>query len=296
MVKIDEWRSLWRQTTVYCPNPNQLRTLIKELAFNQILIVRQTEAVLPANTPGIVNQGPFDTVLIDLQRSVEELLADMHPRATRYRIRKAEKMIDRIVVRRNDERAMLDLFQMLRRFIEANGHMRPPQMSHLRAYSPVSDVFVAYFDGRPVCGHLVIRDEEQKRVGGIYAASVRLQDPSAPCALLNRFLHWHEMQTYKAEGFKWYDLGGVGPDAPSVGQFKLYFGGAPRAERFYLIARRFGRCALLSNALLRRYYNWWRIRSAPSRSAQFESLQMASGFNSPTVDGSPDSDRPASNP
>jgi lipid II:glycine glycyltransferase (peptidoglycan interpeptide bridge formation enzyme) len=65
-----------------------------------------------------------------------------------------------------------------------------------------------------------------------------MEDP-ALCGALNRYLHWHEMQNYKACGIEWYDFGGIGHQAPhqtKFNQFRLSFGGTIVSGHHYTFA------------------------------------------------------------
>src|SRR5262249_1094740 len=130
----------------------------------------------------------------------------------------------------------------------------------LDAFKPVSDVFVAYLDGRPVCGHLLLRDERLKRVGALLTASTRLNanEPAILVSSLNRWLHWYEMKLFKGEGIDVYDFCGVGTDTPekaSIAYFKKSFGGKQVTEHNYVLARVAGKAAVAA------FYAWRRFRS-----------------------------------
>jgi hypothetical protein len=114
---------------------------------------------------------------------------------------------------------------------------------------------------------LVLRDERLKRVGVLLTASTRLKDenPSTLISSLNRWLHWHEMQYYKSEGMRIYDLCGLGTDTPekaAIAYFKKSLGGTEVLEHNYILARAAGHAALVLFYLMRRIRSGaWRARS-----------------------------------
>lgn len=123
------------------------------------------------------------------------------------------------------------------------------------------DIFVSYFEGRPLCAHAYIRDEKLKRVGLMLAASTRLSGEDAPAFVgsINRWLHWYEMRLYKSEGIETYDLGGTGVSTlqkEAIARFKLSLGGRQVVEHNYMIANPLGRLAI------RLFYALRRLRSS----------------------------------
>ncbi len=100
----------------------------------------------------------------------------------------------------------------------------------LQRYLRSSDLFVAYLDGEPLSGHLVVRDETRRRIRLHYSASGRHHggERAKLSGAVNRYLHWQEILFYRSAGFLVYDFGGFIEDQngpSSVGYFKLSFGG-----------------------------------------------------------------------
>jgi hypothetical protein len=175
-------------------------------------------------------------------------------------VRKAERAGDRIKIHRNDAAAYRDFLSVHNGFVAIKKYAERLSERRLNAIKPFVDVLVAYFEGEPVCGHVLIRDELLRRVGLVWSASTRLKGEIAPTAVssLNRWLHWYEMQMYKSEGMCIYDLGGVGTDTPetaAIARFKNSFGGARAIEHNYIVARAAGLVAI------RLFYAIRRIRS-----------------------------------
>jgi hypothetical protein len=86
---------------------------------------------------------------------------------------------------------------------------------------------------------MLLRDPYARRARLLYSASRRLEDPETGkiCGAINRLLHWCEIRSYHAEGFKTYDLGGIRNDeVDGITRFKMSFGGEAVAENTYLCA------------------------------------------------------------
>jgi hypothetical protein len=107
-----------------------------------------------------------------------------------------------------------------------------------RHYCAVSDVFVAYLDGEPLVGHLLLRDDQIRRVRLAFSASDRSRNEvkrrlTGP---VNRYLHWREFLTYRGIGFETYDFGGIGDGSSSVARLKLSFGGDVEVGQLCVVA------------------------------------------------------------
>jgi hypothetical protein len=168
---------------------------------------------------------------------------------TRRQIRKVERLGSRVTARHNEPAAVNDFRGVYNRFVAHSKHAERLSEYRLNALRHVSDLFVAYFEGRPVCGHLFIRDADLRRVGLLMSASTRFEnvDPPILVGSINRWLHWYEMQLYKSEGMAVFDFGGIGRDTPEVraiARFKFSFGGKVVQEFDYMIASRLGRAAI----------------------------------------------------
>jgi hypothetical protein len=256
MVTVETARRPFRVTDIFYPRPDEVDGLGENLGLNEIVHIRQALAELPARRFAIRYQT-FETLLLDLTRDIDDLFKDAN-QTGRYLVRKAERVRDRIEVRRNDEIAYKDFVVIYNAFVKAKKHTEQISETRLDALKRLSDVFVAYFEGRPVCGHVMIRDEKLKRVGLLWSASTRLKGEDAPAlvASLNRWLHWYEMRLYKSEGFQAYDFGGIGehtPEIAAITKFKLSFGGTRVVEHDYMLARAPGRLAVSLLYTVRRF-------------------------------------------
>jgi hypothetical protein len=256
MVTVDTARGPFRVIDVFYPRPEEIDGVGENLSLNEIIHIRQAPLRLPARRFAIRYQT-FETLLFDLTGEIDELLSHAN-RTGRYQVRKIERLRDRIVVRRNDDMAYKDFVAIYNDFVKVKKHTEQISKMRLDELKPFSDVFVTYFEGRPICGHVMIRDQQQGRVGLLWSASTRLTGKDAPVlvASLNRWSHWHEMRLYRSEGFRVYDFGGIGEytsEIAAIARFKLSFGGTRVVEHNYVVARAPGRLAVSLLYGLRRF-------------------------------------------
>jgi hypothetical protein len=178
-------------------------------------------------------------VCIDLTQDVDTILKGMDRRTARY-LRAAERLPGHIEVRTNTESVIDHYLQVYNDFAQAKG--RVPKLSRrlLDLYRPVSDIFVLYFEGRPMCAHLTVRDDGTKRLYSMFGGNRRLQSKADAdlCGKLERYLFWHEIRSYQAHGMELYSLGGIAHEDLSApfNQFKLRFGGIVLTEESYTFA------------------------------------------------------------
>jgi len=219
---------LFRYRKAYFPTLEQACELIDHLAFNDLLRFQHVPSDILDSRPGLIERSPTSTVCVDLTQGTETILKHMHARACRRRIRLSEKLIDRLSIATNTASAAEDFVELYNSFARAMGAV--PRLSHKRmeAYARVSDISVLYFDGRAMCGHVNLRDPVRKRVALEFSATRRLEggEEASLCGNLNRYLHWHELQSYRAQGMGTYDFGGAN-------SFKFSFGGYIGSECFY---------------------------------------------------------------
>jgi GNAT acetyltransferase-like protein len=255
MMIVETARNLFHVIDVFYPQPNEVEGLADALTLNQIVHIRQAPALLPVQR-FMRSYRPFETLLLDLTRDIDGLFGESS-RTNRSQVKKAERLRDRIEVRRNDATACCDFIALYNCLVAVKKHTERISKRRLDALKPFSDIFVAYFDGRPITSHVVIRDERMGRAGCLHSASTRFdgEDPPLRVASLNRWLHWYEMQLYKSEGLRIYDFGGIGTDTPEragIAEFKLTFGGTRVFEYDYVIARLPGQAAVRALYALRR--------------------------------------------
>jgi len=262
MVIIETTRSLFRLVEAYyVQKPEDVDTLKECLRINKIVYIRQAPILLDLGRSATWYRS-IPTVLLDLRRDLGELFREAS-RTCRNRISRIDRLSSRAAVRRNDPAAHADFLKLHNDFVARSRHTEPLSKSQIDRLRPMVDVFVAYFDGRALCGHVFIRDQDIRRVELLFSASVRLEGSENPAFVswMNRWLHWSEIRLYKSEGMLVYDFGGIATDAPrraGIARFKQSFGGTRVVEHSYIVAGPLGRMAIGM------FYAMRRIRSARS--------------------------------
>jgi Acetyltransferase (GNAT) domain len=256
MVIVETTRGPFRLVELYyARQPEEIRGLRDSVALNRIVYIRQAPR-LPEVERFAAWYRPTATILVDLTRGLEELFAEASS-TCRRQIRKTDRISNRLEIHRNDSSAYGDFLKLYNGFVAHSRHSEPLSKSRLDALRHLSDFFVAYFDGRPLCGHVMIRDQGLGRVGLLLSASTRLDGKDTPILIgsINRWLHWHEVQFYKSEGMLVYDLGGAGTETPrtaGIARFKRSFGGTQVTEHNYIAAKPVARIAIALFYAMRR--------------------------------------------
>ena len=260
MVVFETKCSLFQLIEVYyAQKPEDVDALKKPLTLNKIAYIRHAPILL--DLEGFAGwYCPIPTVLLDLGRDLGELFREANS-TCRNLIRRIDRISSQIATRRNDSAAYADFLKLHNGFIAHSRHSEPLSSSRLDGLRPTIDVFVAYFEGRPLSGHVLIRDQTIGRVRLLFSASTRLEGKDAPAFVgsINRWLHWYEIRLYKSEGMLVYDFGGAGTDTPrkaGIARFKQSFGGTQVLEHNYVAARPIARMAITL------FYALRRIRSA----------------------------------
>lgn len=248
MVVVETRRGIFHLVEVfYARKRDEAEVLRNSLALNQIVYIRQALTRLEVGRAAAWYR-PTSTILLDLGRKISDLFAEANA-TCRNLIRRADRVSARTEIRRNDAVAYADFIRLYNRFVEHSRHSEPLSSARLDGLRPISDVFVAYFEGRPLCGHVLVRDETIGRVGLLLSASTRLEGSDAPAFVgsINRWLHWYEIQLYKSEGMLVYDFGGASADThrlAGIAHFKQSFGGTQVQEHDYIAARPTARMAI----------------------------------------------------
>jgi hypothetical protein len=224
VISLDRWAGPLRDHLVFFADGTSVAELARSCRPHDLYRIRHALDV-PASQPATRLRESVTSV-IELDREPDSILAGMDAKSCRYEIRRAEKLGERLTLRRNDDPASRDFRRLLEGLIEHTRHVRPPSDRRYAQYRAVSDVAVAYVDDTAVAGHLVVHDPAASRVRLVFSASVRhepgpFQKLSGP---VNRWLHWQELLRYREDGYRAYDFGGVNPETP-IGRFKLSFGG-----------------------------------------------------------------------
>jgi hypothetical protein len=222
---------------VFFPTDETLTELTERTKPTQMARLFWTATEL-RNANRVVRHEKTATVCIDLSGTLETLSKGV-AKNTRYEIRQAEKLGDRIRIERNGPEVTDKFLALFNDFVRSKPEVAAINHSMLRRYEAHADIFMAYLDGNPVCGHVLLRDVEIGRARLLYSASRRFDDRETArlSGTLNRFLHWHEICAYREERFSAYDLGGIKEDkADGITQFKMSFGGDVVKEHTYLCA------------------------------------------------------------
>lgn len=189
--------------------------------------------------PSPLETVPTATTILDLNRSNEELLAEMKSK-TRYNIRLAGRK--GVAVREGDEAELRTFYNLLLATGDRQGFGVQPEAYYSlmwRLFSPGGHIklFLAECDGEPVSGVLLVPFGDTvifKR--GAWSGRCGASHP-------NESMHWTAISWARAQGYQYYDLEGIDPQVATaiqsggpppdltasgvdaVTRFKLGFGG-----------------------------------------------------------------------
>jgi Acetyltransferase (GNAT) domain len=243
MLVIENNRFVWRNRLFYFASPFEVERVMQDLGSMSVARICQTTADLP-DLPCIVEKQVFKTSLIDLDANLDAIFGDMS-RTSRTQIRRGEKLQNRLRVVVNGGADAESQFFCLYRDFSKRKNLRFGLTRRLLAeYLKVSDLWLLYLDGQLLCAHVLLVDPAAKRVRPLFSVSTRLDGRHKGCVVssLNRYLHWQEMQKYKAQGIHTFDFGGIGDDTEatrSIAFFKLSLGGQTAYENNYVLAAPF---------------------------------------------------------
>lgn len=167
------------------------------------------------------------TVMLDLKKSEDELLADMR-RQTRYEVRRAEKF--GITVEKSDSEEIFKEFHKIQAATAKRQGFVPPNLKTLlaekEAFKGSIVIYVAKTeDKKPIAYGMVIKGGKE---GDYYEAASTDLNRKLPGAYA---LLWQAMKDLKAEGYERFNLWGIAPpNQPNhryagVTTFKTGFGG-----------------------------------------------------------------------
>lgn len=165
---------------------------------------------------------PHKTIILDLLKSEEEILAAMHHK-TRYNIKVAEKSgvgvesssdVDTFweLVKKTTQRQKFsphpkDYYKKLFHFFNKEGAVQ-------------TSLFFATLEGKPIAGALVLT------YGNVAYYLHGGSDYNFRKVMAPHWLHWFLIREMKKQGFKYYDFGGSeGEKWPGLTRFKLGWGG-----------------------------------------------------------------------
>lgn len=166
------------------------------------------------------------TVMIDLSKTEEELLANMR-RQTRYEVRRADKV--GITVSCSNDEEIFKEFQKVQAETAKRQNFVPPSLKTLlaerEAFGDDIVIYKACLEDEPVAYGLIIKNGLE---ADYYEAASTLLNRKMPGAYA---LLWRAMRDLKAEGYARFNLWGIAPaDQPNhryagVTTFKTGFGG-----------------------------------------------------------------------
>lgn len=166
------------------------------------------------------------TVMIDLTKSEEELLADMR-RQTRYEVRRADKV--GIKVSTSSDEKIFEEFHKVQAETAKRQNFVPPNLKTLlaekEAFGKDIVIYKATLENEPVAYGLIIKNGGE---ADYYEAASTLLNRKMPGAYA---LLWQAMKDLKKEGYLRFNLWGIAPAGQpnhryaGVTTFKTGFGG-----------------------------------------------------------------------
>jgi hypothetical protein len=176
----------------------------------------------------------FSTVLIDLGREPDAIMADMQ-KNVRYKIRRAEND-DLSWEAGVDEREFLGFHEA---FAKDKG-IEGVELSRIRSLGSALHITRVRRNGQVLVQHAYLVDGEEGRSRQLFSATGRFENTdSALIGRANRWCHWKDMLYFKDLGVTTFDLGGIKPDThdrtiEGINEFKQGFGGKLVCEDHWL--------------------------------------------------------------
>ncbi len=167
------------------------------------------------------------TVIIDLTKSEDELLANMR-RQTRYDVRRASKQ--GITIEKSNNEEIFKEFHRVQAETAKRQNFIPPDLKTLlaekQAFGENIVIYIAKSDnGKPIAYGLIIKNGKE---ADYYEAASTILNHKLPGA---HALLWQAIQDLKAEGYERFNLWGIAPAGQpnhryaGVTTFKTGFGG-----------------------------------------------------------------------
>ncbi len=231
-------------TVLVWPTESVVREIVENLPPTHAARIESAKTELQTGRCLVDHYLTF-TLAIDLRRDLEQIDKDLITNA-RIRIHKAQKLGDRVTVRRcrelaGNEDLIEEFVQLYSNSIAGKATFAfPMSKAEISSYFPNAELILMDLDGQAICGHLNLLDKEAGVSRMLWSASRRFEDHATArlAGILNVYLHWYEIEKYREEGLQTYDLGGIGVLGDNVGvnRFKLQFGGTIVREHNYLMA------------------------------------------------------------
>jgi hypothetical protein len=186
---------------------------------------------LGARPPRLFVRRPFRTLLIDLGREPDAILADMH-KNVRGEIRRAEG--EGIAWAADVDPAEFASYHDA--FAREKG-IEGVDLARLLSFGKSLLLTRATQEGKTLAQHAYIVDPAEARARFLYSSSGRF-DGANPALVgrANRWCHWKDMVYLRGCGIRTYDLGGIASGSDAAGEragideFKMRFGGAAVQE------------------------------------------------------------------
>lgn len=157
--------------------------------------------------PGLMHLGAQNTVMVDLTRSEDEILASFR-RQTRYEVRQSIKQ--EIIVEKSTNLKMFREFHDIQQETAKRQHFVPPDFKELSAeHFAFKDNAVIYIaktkDGEPIAYGLIIKSGVE---GDYFEAASTDLGHEYPGAYA---IQWQAIRDLKTEGYERYNLFGIAP-------------------------------------------------------------------------------------
>ncbi len=195
----------------------------------QLLASKQNVGLLEKNglKKSPMHLAAEHTVMIDLTKSEEELLAGMR-RQTRYDVKRAVKL--GITVDKTNAEKVFKEFHKIQEETAKRQNFIPPDLKTLlaerEAFLDNAEIYIAKTpEGKPIAYGLIIKDGLE---GDYYEAASTMLNRKLPGA---HALLWQAIKDLKAEGYQRFNLWGIAPAGQpnhryaGVTTFKTGFGG-----------------------------------------------------------------------
>lgn len=173
---------------------------------------------------------PKDTLVLDLQKSEDEILSAMKPK-TRYNIRLAEKKGVEISSTTFEEKSFEDFWKLIQETSERDGivsHSKAYYQKMLKALGIEGDLkcylYLARYEGQVIAANIVL-------IFGTYAVYLHGASSNANRNLMAPYLlQWRQIQDARTAGCRIYDFWGITvdnaqPKWAGITRFKQGFGG-----------------------------------------------------------------------
>lgn len=183
--------------------------------------------------PEGAHRQSFHTLVIDLLLEAKDIFKAFSP-GTRNEVRRAERSDELSFEVFSAPQAQLATFcGFYNEFAQAKG-LPPARADHLRRYSDAAHLVLTRIvhTGEAIVWHAYYCAAGRARL--LHSASLFRGEDNSKRNLIgraNRYLHWCDIQHFKAAGYRLYDLGGWSPpelgdiEKQRIGTFKEGFGG-----------------------------------------------------------------------